>query len=138
MINGVVTANMMKLEAMLPMFTFSPIGFVKSPFTETSKIPRGCGAKHDAEGVLNISPEFEMGLTDIEGFSHLFVIWEFDRSQVASQVLVFEEGNAAVEPQSFHHSITKTRRTLFDFINSEDKEWTADYVASRLDTRVSR
>ena len=25
-------------------------------------------------------PEFEPGLTDIEGFSHLFVIWEFDRS----------------------------------------------------------
>ncbi len=24
--------------------------------------------------------EFEAGLTDIEGFSHLYVIWEFDRS----------------------------------------------------------
>jgi tRNA-Thr(GGU) m(6)t(6)A37 methyltransferase TsaA len=39
------------------------------------------GAKHDAEGVLEIRPEFEAGLTDIEGFSHLFVIWAFDRSQ---------------------------------------------------------
>jgi tRNA-Thr(GGU) m(6)t(6)A37 methyltransferase TsaA len=26
-------------------------------------------------------PEFELGLTDIEGFSHLMVIWAFDRSQ---------------------------------------------------------
>ena len=26
-------------------------------------------------------PEFEVGLTDIEGFSHLFVIWEFDKSE---------------------------------------------------------
>jgi tRNA-Thr(GGU) m(6)t(6)A37 methyltransferase TsaA len=25
-------------------------------------------------------PEFELGLTDIEGFSHLMVIWAFDRS----------------------------------------------------------
>jgi tRNA-Thr(GGU) m(6)t(6)A37 methyltransferase TsaA len=25
-------------------------------------------------------PEFEPGLTDIEGFSHLIVLWEFDRS----------------------------------------------------------
>jgi tRNA-Thr(GGU) m(6)t(6)A37 methyltransferase TsaA len=30
--------------------------------------------------VLKILPEFEAGLFDIEGFSHLYVIWEFDRS----------------------------------------------------------
>jgi tRNA-Thr(GGU) m(6)t(6)A37 methyltransferase TsaA len=30
--------------------------------------------------VLAILPEFEAGLTDIEGFSHLVVLWEFDRS----------------------------------------------------------
>jgi len=30
--------------------------------------------------VLKILPEFEAGLTDIEGFSHLIVIWVFDRS----------------------------------------------------------
>ena len=42
-------------------------------------MPRGLGARHSAEGVLRISPEFEPGLLDIEGFSHLFVIWMFDR-----------------------------------------------------------
>lgn len=62
------------------MFTFNPIGIVKSPFTETSKIPRGCGAKHAAEGALEILSEFEPGLLDIEGFSHLYVIWAFDRA----------------------------------------------------------
>jgi tRNA-Thr(GGU) m(6)t(6)A37 methyltransferase TsaA len=31
--------------------------------------------------VLNVLPEFELGLTDIDGFSHLFVLWAFDRSQ---------------------------------------------------------
>ena len=30
--------------------------------------------------MLKILPQFEVGLTDVEGFSHLFVIWEFDRS----------------------------------------------------------
>src|SRR5262249_56592855 len=58
-----------------------PIGYVSSPFKSTSEVPRGLGAKHDAEGVLTILPEFEPGLTDIEGFSHLVVIWEFDRSE---------------------------------------------------------
>ena len=63
------------------MFTSQPIGYVSSPFKNTSEVPRGLGAKHEEEGTLNILPELEAGLTDIEGFSHLFVVWEFDRSQ---------------------------------------------------------
>jgi tRNA-Thr(GGU) m(6)t(6)A37 methyltransferase TsaA len=68
------------MEALSPMFTSQPIGFVISPYKNTSEIPKGLGAKHDADGVLKILPQFEPGLADIEGFSHLFVIWEFDRS----------------------------------------------------------
>ena len=62
------------------MFAPQPIGFVSSPFKDTAEIPKGLGAKHEADGVLEILPEFELGLTDIEGFSHLIVIWAFDRS----------------------------------------------------------
>src|ERR1700716_335676 len=62
------------------MFTAQPIGFVSSPYKDTSEIPKGLGAKHEADGLLKILPEFEPGLTDIEGFSHLVIIWEFDRS----------------------------------------------------------
>lgn len=57
------------------------IGSVRSGYQNTREIPKGCGAKHDAEGVLEILPEFEAGLLDIEGFSHLFVLWMFDRSE---------------------------------------------------------
>src|ERR1700722_710226 len=56
------------VEAQGPMFTPRPIGFVDSPYKDT------------ARGLLPIFPEFELGLTDIEGFSHLMVIWSFDRS----------------------------------------------------------
>ena len=63
------------------MFTPKPIGYVHSPYSATSEIPKGLGAKHDVEGELEILPEFEAGLLDIEGFSHLFVIWAFDRSE---------------------------------------------------------
>lgn len=62
------------------MFSMRPIGYVKSPYRNTAEVPRGLGAKHEAEGVLEILPEFETGLTDIDGFSHLFVLWLFDRS----------------------------------------------------------
>ena len=63
------------------MFTPRPIGFVSSPYKNPGEVPRGLGAQHSAEGILQILPEFEAGLTDIEGFSHLIVVWEFDRSQ---------------------------------------------------------
>ena len=62
------------------MFTARPIGFVKSPYKETKEVPKGLGAKHEAEGTLEILPEFEPGLADIDGFSHLIVLWEFDRA----------------------------------------------------------
>jgi len=57
-----------------------PIGFVRSHYSDTAQIPKGFGAQHEAEGTIEILPEYELGLTDIEGFSHLYVIWVFDRS----------------------------------------------------------
>jgi tRNA (adenine37-N6)-methyltransferase len=63
------------------MLSMQPIGQVRSPYGQTQEIPKGLGAKHEAEGILEIRTEFEPGLTDIEGFSHLYVIWAFDRAE---------------------------------------------------------
>lgn len=62
------------------MFTMMPIGTIHTPYTQTSQIPKGLGAEHAAEGMLEIRPELEAGLKDIEGFSHLYVLWVFDRA----------------------------------------------------------
>ncbi len=62
-------------------FVAQPIGFVSSPYNITSEIPKGVHARHEAEGILTLLPEFEPGLLDIEGFSHLFVLWQFHRAQ---------------------------------------------------------
>ena len=62
------------------MFSIRSIGTIRSSYTDTSQIPKGPGAKHEAEGVLEIDPALEAGLTDIEGFSHLYVLWLFDRA----------------------------------------------------------
>lgn len=62
-------------------FSLRPIGFVRSPYASTDQVPKGLGAKHEVEGVLEVLEEFELGLKDIEGFSHLIVIWAFDRSE---------------------------------------------------------
>ena len=63
------------------LFTPQPIGFVSSPFSDGAAIPKGLGAKHLEEGALKILPAFEEGLTDIEGYSHLIVLWVFNRSE---------------------------------------------------------
>jgi tRNA-Thr(GGU) m(6)t(6)A37 methyltransferase TsaA len=63
------------------MFTPKAIGFVRSHYTRTDEVPRGMGAKHEAMGSLEILREYEEGLLDIDGFSHLFVVWVFDRSE---------------------------------------------------------
>lgn len=63
------------------MFSFKAIGFVRSPYQDTKQIAKGLGAHHDAEGMIEVLPEFEEALTDIEGFSHLMVVWVFDRTE---------------------------------------------------------
>ena len=62
------------------MFTPRSIGVVRSQYRTPDQVPKGLGAQHDAEGVLEILPEYEPGLKDVDGFSHLFVIWVFDRA----------------------------------------------------------
>jgi tRNA-Thr(GGU) m(6)t(6)A37 methyltransferase TsaA len=80
---GVQAVNAINIDCggTAAMFTPQPIGFVSSPFKDASSIPKGLGAQHPEEGFLRILPAFEAGLTDIEGYSHLIVLWAFDRSE---------------------------------------------------------
>jgi len=74
---------MTRSEPVLPggFFPMRPIGTVRSPYSDRTQVPKGPGAKHDAEGVLEISAEFEAGLKDIDGFSHLYVLWVFHEAR---------------------------------------------------------
>jgi tRNA-Thr(GGU) m(6)t(6)A37 methyltransferase TsaA len=56
------------------------IGVVRTPYRETSEIPKGLGARHAVEGTVEIDPALEAGLQDIDGFSHLYVLWVFHRA----------------------------------------------------------
>lgn len=58
-----------------------PIGYIRSPYSDTGEVPKGLGAQHTAEGVLEVLPAYEAGLQDIEGFSHLLIVWVFDKAQ---------------------------------------------------------
>jgi len=59
----------------------TPIGYIHSAYQQPSEIPKGLGAEHPAMGILEILPQFKKGLKDIDGFSHLFVIWIFHQAK---------------------------------------------------------
>jgi tRNA (adenine37-N6)-methyltransferase len=65
----------------MPIPAFAAIGVIRTPYRETGEIPKGPGAEHHAEGTIELLTHLEPGLTDIEGFSHLYVIWLFDRAK---------------------------------------------------------
>ena len=58
-----------------------PIGYIRSSYAETSQVPKGLGAVHTMEGILQVLPEYEEGLKDIEGFSHLMILWVFHEAK---------------------------------------------------------
>jgi tRNA-Thr(GGU) m(6)t(6)A37 methyltransferase TsaA len=68
-------------EQTQPVIVMAAIGFVRSPYRDKAEVPKGPCAEHHAEGTLELRPELEPGLADIEGFSHLYVLWVFDRAE---------------------------------------------------------
>jgi len=61
-------------------WTMRPIGFIRSAYSRTDQVPKGLGTGHTMECLLEILPEYEPGLQDIEGFSHLMILWVFHQS----------------------------------------------------------
>jgi len=57
-----------------------PIGVIHSPFKNTGKAPYQ-GYKSEEISQIELFEEFEEGLKDIEGFSHILVIYWFHKSQ---------------------------------------------------------
>jgi tRNA (adenine37-N6)-methyltransferase len=60
-------------------FTFKPVAYVRSPYANEKDVPKGLGARQEAEGRIEVLAEYADGLKDIEGFSHLYVLWVFHR-----------------------------------------------------------
>lgn len=58
-------------------FTFQPIGRLESPFREKFGVPRQSQLVPAARSVLKLDPACREALTDLEGFSHVWVIFVF-------------------------------------------------------------
>lgn len=62
-------------------FRFKPIGILMTPYTSKSGVPIQGVFDPQSEGKAEIFEEYETGLKDIEGFSHLILIYVFHLSQ---------------------------------------------------------
>jgi tRNA-Thr(GGU) m(6)t(6)A37 methyltransferase TsaA len=56
-----------------------PIGIIHSPFTEKEKIPIQA-SRSQAIGLVEVYPDFADGLLDIDGFSHIILLYAFHLS----------------------------------------------------------
>ena len=56
-----------------------PIGVVRSPFSKVEGMPIQASAANGVKGSIELKPEYMEGLKDIDGFSHLILIYHFHR-----------------------------------------------------------
>ena len=61
-------------------YTMQPVGAIHSPFTEPETTPIQ-PVRSQARGRVEVYPEFAEGLEGLEGFSHIILLYVFDRSQ---------------------------------------------------------
>jgi len=59
---------------------FRPIGVVHTPFTGTADMPIQPAGAIGVQGAVEVFPEFAAGLKDLEGFSHIYLLYLFHRA----------------------------------------------------------
>ncbi|MDD3719550.1 MAG: tRNA (N6-threonylcarbamoyladenosine(37)-N6)-methyltransferase TrmO [Actinomycetota bacterium] len=62
----------------------SPIGFVRSPFTRATGTPIQPIGGSDVEATVEILEEYAPGLSDLEGFSHIVLLYHFHHCMTTS------------------------------------------------------
>jgi tRNA-Thr(GGU) m(6)t(6)A37 methyltransferase TsaA len=60
---------------------YRPIGVIHSPFHEPHDAPIQSSCAGDSEGTIEIFPEYAEGLADLEGFSHIILLYHFHVSK---------------------------------------------------------
>ncbi len=60
-------------------FTYESIGVVHSPFTALDEMPIQPVSSASGAGVVEIFPRFVEGLRDLDGFSHVILLYHFHK-----------------------------------------------------------
>jgi tRNA-Thr(GGU) m(6)t(6)A37 methyltransferase TsaA len=60
--------------------TYSPIGTIHTPFSSLEGMPIQPSGARDVAGTIILQAQYEAGLRDLEGFSHIFLVYHFHLS----------------------------------------------------------
>ncbi|MCP4165098.1 MAG: tRNA (N6-threonylcarbamoyladenosine(37)-N6)-methyltransferase TrmO [Chloroflexi bacterium] len=60
---------------------WKPIGIIHTPFKQLGGMPIQPAGAVGVKGVVEVFKTFRAGLNDVDGFSHIILIYEFHRSQ---------------------------------------------------------
>ena len=68
--------------------TFTPIGVIRTPFAEIAGMPVQAVGAVGVPGTIELDPAFADGLADLDGFSHLVLLYHLDRMAGARLTVV--------------------------------------------------
>ncbi len=66
---------------------FKPIGLIRTPFDDISGMPIQPTGAEGVRGTIDIFPEYVPGLMDLEGFSHIILLYHLHKIKSASLVV---------------------------------------------------
>lgn len=67
---------------------FGPIGIIHSPFTEIEDMPIQPAGASGIKGTIEVFDRYQAGLKDLDGFSHIILLYHFHRSQGFNLIVV--------------------------------------------------
>ena len=60
---------------------FKPIGIIHTPFTDPAGMPIQPAGAAGVKGSVHVSDAYQSGLKDLDGFSHVILLYVFHRSE---------------------------------------------------------
>ncbi len=96
--------------------SYEPIGVIRTPFVEPKNMPIQPAGAQGVKGSVEIRSGLEEGLQDLAGFSHVFLLYHFDRvSETRLTVVPFLDSQprgvfstrAPVRPNSIGLSVVR-------------------------------
>ena len=60
---------------------YQPIGIISSPYKAREGMPIQASGAKGARGAIKIFPEYGEGLKDLDGFSHIILLYHFHRTR---------------------------------------------------------
>ncbi len=60
---------------------FQPIGSIHTPFSDIEGMPIQPAGARGIKGTVELYPQYREGLKDLDGFSHIILLYHFHRSQ---------------------------------------------------------